>query len=186
MTHSEASEAPAALAAGAPPQPCGTAGEGIADLSPVDLVLEYLGVADAMARRLWRPGHHRDDLRQVARLGLVHAALHYRAEIGERFVPYAVATISGELKHYLRDQSWAVRPPRGLQELRLKINSARPALTQSLGHNPTAAELGDALGVPAGRIREALLADASFVHDALEQFDTSEGEEDPRALPITF
>lgn len=101
---------PASAPAPAPP-PTPAALEGTAGLSPAELVMEYLSVADAMARRLWRPGHDRDDLRQVARLGLLHAAVRYRADMGDRFVLYALATISGELKHYLRDQSWVVRPP---------------------------------------------------------------------------
>lgn len=174
------SEGGASAAGGSAPAAASGAAavQGTAELSPAELVTEYLGVADAVARRLWCPGHDRDDLRQVARLGLLHAALRYRVEMGERFVPYAVATISGELKHYLRDQSWTIRPPRGLLDLRLRINSARPALAQSLGHDPSAAELSAVLGVPAERVSEALLADASLTHRVLEQFDSSENEED--------
>lgn len=72
---------------------------------PVRLVTEYLGIADAIARRFRCPGHDPEDLRQVARLGLMKAANRYRASRGHGFVPYAVPTITGELKRYLRDQS---------------------------------------------------------------------------------
>jgi RNA polymerase sigma-B factor len=105
----------------------GAEGRDVADAAPLaspasqeqaraagELALEHLGVADAVAHRFRCPGHDSEDLRQVARLALVKAARRYRSDRGERgFVPYAVATVTGELKRYLRDQSWAVRPPRG-------------------------------------------------------------------------
>ena len=144
--------------------------------SAADLAVEYLGVADALARRFRCPGHDADDLRQVARLGLMKAAQRYRAALGHGFVPYAVPTIAGELKRYLRDQSWMVRPPRSVQELRLKINSLRPRLAQELGHDPTTAELSASTGVPAADVAEAQIADSSLV---IQRIDHGDGAEDP-------
>ena len=151
--------------------------------TPADLAVEYLGVADALARRLRCPGHDAEDLRQVARLGLMKAAQRYRASLGHGFVPYAVPTIAGELKRYLRDQSWMVRPPRSVQELRLKINSLRPRLTQELGHEPTTAELSAMTGVPAEDVAEAQIADSSLVIQRLEHGD---GADDPEERRTSF
>lgn len=138
------------------------------------LVLEYLGVADALARRFRCPGHDADDLRQVARLGLLKAAQRYRESLGHGFVPYAVPTITGELKRYLRDQSWIVRPPRALQELRLRINSVRAPLAQRLGHEPSTHELSEAAGLPPADVAEAQIADASMVGQPIEHCDASD------------
>ena len=139
-----------------------------------ELAVEYLGVADALAKRFRCPGHDPEDLRQVARLGLIKAAHRYRQGEGHGFVPYAVPTITGELKRYLRDQSWAVRPPRGIQELRLKINALKPRLTQCLGHEPTTRELSDELSVSVEDVAEAQIADASMVADPIEHADSAE------------
>jgi RNA polymerase sigma-B factor len=111
-----------------------------------DLAVEYLSVADALAKRYRCPGHDAEDLRQVARMGLIKAAHRYRSGEGNGFVAYAVPTITGELKRYLRDQAWTVRPPRSIQELRLRVRSTVPDLTQRLGHEPTAQEISGELG----------------------------------------
>ncbi|GAB4100932.1 sigma-70 family RNA polymerase sigma factor [Sinomonas halotolerans] len=154
--------------------------EAAGDDAAAALATDYLGVADALARRFRCPGHDADDLRQVARLGLMKAARRYREALGHGFVPYAVPTITGELKRYLRDQSWVIRPPRSIQELRLKINALRPALTQELGHDPTTAELSTAAGVPAMDVAEAQMADASLVTRPVEHGDGSDDSEEPR------
>jgi RNA polymerase sigma-B factor len=144
------------------------------------LAIEYLGVADALARRFRCAGHDAEDLRQVARLGLLKAAHRYREPLGHGFVPYAVPTITGELKRYLRDQSWVVRPPRALQELRLKVNALRPGLAQELGHDPTTAELSKAAGVPASDVAEAQIAESAMVGQPVEHGDSSEDPEERR------
>ena len=149
-----------------------------------DLATEYLGVADALARRFRCPGHDADDLRQVARLGLVKAAQRYRASLGHGFVPYAVPTITGELKRYLRDQSWVVRPPRSIQDLRLRLNAIRPALAQRLGHEPTTAELSEALGASLAEVAEVQIAEASMVGRPIEHADSSADPEDRRPAHV--
>lgn len=137
------------------------------------LASDHLGVADALARRYRYPGHDPEDLRQVARLALVVAARRYREGLGQGFVPYAVPTITGSIKRYIRDQSWVVRPPRSLQELRLDVNAARQRLVQELGREPSTAELSSELGVPEESIAKARVAEAAMVGVAIEPLDTS-------------
>ncbi|MEA5456434.1 sigma-70 family RNA polymerase sigma factor [Sinomonas sp. JGH33] len=149
-----------------------------------DLAVEYLGVADALARRFRCPGHDPEDLRQVARLGLLKAAHRYRRGQGHGFVPYAVPTITGEIKRYLRDQSWVVRPPRSVQELRLKVNRLRPGLTQSLGHEPSTRELSVQLDLPLADVAEAQLANAAMAADPIEHGDTPEDSGERRLTVV--
>lgn len=136
------------------------------------LVLEYLGVADALARRHRAPGHDLEDLRQVARLGLVRAAQRYREDGGHGFLQYAVPTISGTIKHYLRDNSWTVRPPRRLQELRLSVRAAQGNLTQDLGREPSVAELSEATGAPEDEVVEAKGVGAAMNSVEIDSLDT--------------
>src|SRR5215216_5335080 len=46
-----------------------------------------------------------------------------------RFSSYATPTVLGEIKRHFRDKTWAMRVPRGLQELQLQVAKARDTLT---------------------------------------------------------
>lgn len=139
-----------------------------------EMATRYLGVADALANRHRYPGHDPEDLRQVARLGLMVAIQRYREGAGHGFVPYAVPTITGMIKRYVRDQSWTVRPPRSIQELRLEVNAARRQLAQKLGREPNSAELASETGLPEEKILEAQVAAAAMVGVPLEPADASD------------
>jgi len=139
-----------------------------------ELVIQHLGLADSLARRHAGRAHDLADLTQVARLGLLRAAARYVEGQGE-FVSFAVPTILGELRHYVRDNSWVVRPPRGLQELRMRVNGARSALEQSLGHEPTMRELAEALDLSPADVAEAVAAEAALVPHPLGGSDDEDG-----------
>ena len=95
----------------------------------------HLDLSDALAGRYARKGIDRDDLVQVARLGLLHAINRYRPDRGS-FVGFAIPTITGELKRHFRDHGWTVRPPRRLQELRLRYLAAQDEATQQGSTTP--------------------------------------------------
>jgi RNA polymerase sigma-B factor len=111
------------------------------------IILAYLGLADRLAER-YRSNRAvaLEDLRQVARLGLVKAVDRYQPERANPFIPYAVATVIGELKRHLRDASWRLRVPRGTKDLALRLCKAIDELPQQLGHSPTVPELAEYLG----------------------------------------
>src|SRR3989337_886945 len=77
-----------------------------------------------------------DDLRQVAALALTKATRGYDVTSGHDFLSYAVPTIRGELRKHFRDHGWMIRPPRRIQELQARINSAEAALSYRLGGSP--------------------------------------------------
>lgn len=133
-----------------------------------DLVLGYLDLAEALAARFEARGRERADLNQVAYLGLVKAARGFDQAKGESFPAYAAPTITGELKRYLRDRTWVVRPPRHIQDLRTRMFRAEPELTQALGRNPSVAELAGELGTDAADVQEAISASSSMHPDSLD------------------
>jgi RNA polymerase sigma-B factor len=135
------------------------------------LVLRYLGLAESLAGRFASRGRERADLNQVAYLGLVKAARGFDESRGGSFPAYATPTITGELKRYLRDRCWVVRPPRHIQDLRTEILRTEPQLAQTLGRAPTEAELARELGADVATIREALAASASLRPDSLDAAD---------------
>lgn len=120
------------------------------------VILEYLELADAVANRYRNPALDMRELRQVAYLGLTKAVRRFDPARGDGVVAFAVPTIAGEIKRFLRDTSWIVRPPRALQELSLEIGPRTAELEQRLGREPTLAELARATGRTASRVAEAV------------------------------
>ncbi|GAB2511780.1 sigma-70 family RNA polymerase sigma factor [Paramicrobacterium agarici] len=125
-------------------------------------VVSHLDVAEAIARRFTAGYRDPDDLRQVAYVGLVKASRRYDPSRGSDFVSFAVPTITGELKRHLRDQSWVVRPPRRVQELRLRIAKSRDGLTQELQRTPSTSDFAARFNATRSDVREALDAGNSM------------------------
>ena len=126
------------------------------------IIESYLPMATRLARRFRNRGPSKDDLIQVARLGLLGAVERFEPERGVEFTPYAIATILGELKRYFRDTTWAIRVPRALQEQHLMINAGCVEFSQKTGRAPTPSELSTVLGLPARDVKAALHAGAAY------------------------
>jgi RNA polymerase sigma-B factor len=120
--------------------------------------VSQLGLARSMALRYRDRGEPLDDLVQVANLALVMAVQRYRPDEGVPFAAFAVPTITGELRRHFRDRGWNVRPPRRLQELRARVQTATADLGQELGRAPSSEQLAERLGVDVGEVQEAATA----------------------------
>jgi RNA polymerase sigma-B factor len=118
--------------------------------------MEWSGLARAIARRYDGRGIPLDDLVQVGYLGLIQAVDRFDPTRGTPLRAYAARTIEGEILHMFRDQRWAVRVPRGLQESSTRVESVRQELTQSLGREPTLAEVAEATGLSLDETCEAV------------------------------
>lgn len=77
-------------------------------------------------------------------------------------------TILGELKRYFRDRTWAVRVPRDLKELSLRVDRAVSDLTVTLHRQPTIDEVSDEVGVRDEKVLEALEAFGAYKATSLE------------------
>lgn len=126
------------------------------------IVKRCLPLADHIARRFDGRGEPRDDLVQVARVGLVNAVIRFDVENGSDFVSFAVPTIMGEVRRHFRDNSWSVKVPRRLKELHLRLGSATAELSQRLGRAPTASELAAELEMDRDEVIEGLVAGSSY------------------------
>jgi RNA polymerase sigma-B factor len=147
---------------------CANHGDGVAEAAVrerrarEELVLANIGVAEAIARRYRNSHEPLDELVQTAYLGLVKAANAFAPDRGHDFLAYAVPTIGGEVKRYFRDQGWAVRPPRRLQELGLAIGRVRAELEHRLGRSPTVPELARELGADEDDVIEAVVSGQNY------------------------
>jgi RNA polymerase sigma-B factor len=132
------------------------------------IVIDYLDIATSIAKRYSGGRQDWSDLRQVACLGLVKAVQGFDLDKGDDFVAYCAPTISGEVKRYLRDHGWFVRPPRSVQELRGRIAEAEPRMMQELGRAPSARELAADLGEDLAKVDEALRSHESLRPSSLD------------------
>jgi RNA polymerase sigma-B factor len=131
-------------------------------------------LAEQISRGFTGRGVESDDLRQVALLGLVKAVERFDPDRGVPFGAFARRTIEGELKRWLRDHAWAVRPPRPAQERNLRMGKAVEALSQRLGRSPTVAELAREMEVTEDEILEAMEAGAAYRANSLDAPPTAD------------
>lgn len=122
------------------------------------LALDYMPLARQLAHRYSGRGQRLEDLMQVASLGLVRAASRFNPEYGTEFHSFAVPTILGELRRHFRDQAWAARVPRSLQEMTLKVQKAADELRSSKGTDPTPADIAEHLGLLEEEVLQAMQA----------------------------
>jgi RNA polymerase sigma-B factor len=123
-----------------------------------ELVERFMGLARQVATRYRRQSEPMDDVMQVASLGLVKAIDRFDPDRGIAFSSFAVPTMLGEIKRHFRDRSWAVRPPRDLQELTLRVEHISTGLSRKLGRAPSVQELAAAMDRTDEEILEALEA----------------------------
>ena len=111
------------------------------------LALQHRDIAQTVAANISRrTGHPREDLEQVAMLGILQAARRFSPERGS-FRPYARTYANGEVYHYLRDKGFLIKVPASWRELH-----ARGHKLLRLG--TAAAEVPERLGVREERWRE--------------------------------
>ncbi|AQT81272.1 RNA polymerase subunit sigma [Mycolicibacterium litorale] len=143
------------------------------------IVERCLPLADHIARRFDGRGEPRDDLVQVARVGLVNAVIRFDVETGSDFVSFAVPTIMGEVRRHFRDNSWSVKVPRRLKELHLRLGTATSELSQRLGRAPTASELAEELGMEREEVVEGLVAGSSYNTLSIDSGGSGSDEDAP-------
>ena len=123
-----------------------------------ELVEEHAPLAHFLASRFANRGEQRDDLVQVALVGLFKAVERFDPDRGLQFSTFATPTILGELKRHFRDRGWAVRVPRRVQELHLQLGRIVSTLGQEHGRSPTPAEVAERAGVSEEAVLEAMEA----------------------------
>jgi RNA polymerase sigma-B factor len=116
------------------------------------VIQEQLPLAEFLARKFAGRGEPLDDLIQVASVGLIKAVDRFDVDRKIEFSTYATPNILGEIKRYFRDKGWAMRVPRGLQELRQSIRNE----TVRTGRSPTLQELAETLDADVEGVAEAL------------------------------
>ncbi len=118
-----------------------------------------------IARQFANRGEPLEDLVQVGNLAMLKAIERFDVTRNVEFVSFLTPTVMGEIKKYFRDHAWAVRVPRGVQELRAEVVATSAEFTQRHGRSPSVRELAEACAVSEERILEAL--EAAHAYSAL-------------------
>jgi RNA polymerase sigma-B factor len=142
------------------------------------LIEQYMSLVRSLARRYSYRGEQLEDLVQIGAIGLIKAIDRFDIERGVELTTYATPNIIGEIKRHFRDKGWAVRVPRGLQELNVQLSRLMETLTVQLGRSPTIPELAQAAGAQEEEVLEALESGRAYSSLSLSQGSGGDGEED--------
>ena len=100
------------------------------DLAKARIVSHMLPVVHKIARTIARRADDPiEDMVQAGSIGLLKAIDKFSYEKNDNFRVFAGYYIIGEMKHYLRDKLSAIRVPRHIQELAIRIHKFTSTLT---------------------------------------------------------
>ncbi len=146
------------------------------------LVYEYQDLVQSLARRFSKGKGIHDDLVQVGMIGLLASFSRYDPSFGRSFESFAVPTIVGEIKRYIRDKTWSVHVPRRIKELGPRIKRAVEELTTELQRSPTVTELAVYLEVTEEEILETMEMGKSY--QALSVDSTLEADQEGSTVTL--
>lgn len=139
-----------------------------------ELFEHYLPLARAVARKFSGRGVETEDLEQVAGLALLKALERFDPARGFRFVTYAVPTITGDVRNYLRDKSGLMRMPRDMRQRLYQMTQEQERFEREHLRTPTAVELSERMGIAP---EEFLALLALRTQNEAVSLDTPVGEE---------
>ncbi|MFJ9036969.1 SigB/SigF/SigG family RNA polymerase sigma factor [Streptomyces sp. NPDC102406] len=116
----------------------------------------------AASRFKHRGPQEMEDIVQVGTIGLIKAIDRFELTREVEFTSFAVPYITGEIKRFFRDTSWAVHVPRRLQEARIELSKATEELRTRLGRSPSTAELAELMQLDPAEVAEAQRASNGY------------------------
>ncbi|WP_059105949.1 RNA polymerase sigma factor SigB [Shouchella shacheensis] len=126
------------------------------------LVRHFEALVRSLSRKFSKGREYDEDLFQVGMVGLLAALNRYNDEYGRSFESFAVPTIVGEIKRFIRDKTWSVHVPRRIKELGPKIKKAADSLTVELQRSPLVHEIAEYLNVSEEEILETMEMSKSY------------------------
>ncbi|PMC34004.1 RNA polymerase sigma factor SigB [Bacillus sp. UMB0899] len=146
------------------------------------LVEHYTGLVETLAKKYSKGKSFHEDLRQVGMIGLLGAIRRYDPSVGKPFEAFAIPTIIGEIKRFLRDKTWSVHVPRRIKELGPKIKAAVEILTTDNQRSPKVQEIADYLDVTEEEVLETMEMGKSY--QALSVDHSIEADSDGSTVTI--
>ncbi|MFC5702252.1 sigma-70 family RNA polymerase sigma factor [Cohnella faecalis] len=116
-----------------------------------------------------------DDLFQVGQMSLFRLLKQFDPKLGMPFEPYAMKSIIGHMKNYLRDKSWYIQVPRRIKEKGLAVQQTIDELTLILERSPNVEEIAAHLELEVEETLE-ILAGRDLYHYVSLDTPTSDDE----------
>lgn len=126
------------------------------------MVLTYQDLVHSIARKYAKNSSIHEDLAQVGMLGLLAAIRRYDPTLGKSFESFAIPTIIGEIKRFIRDKTWSVHVPRRIKELGPKIRMATEQLIIDNQRSPSVQDIAEYLEVSEEEILETMEMGQSY------------------------
>ncbi|MGY0021384.1 RNA polymerase sigma factor SigF [Streptomyces sp. cg35] len=136
----------------------------------------------AASRFRHRGPQEMEDIVQVGTIGLIKAIDRFELSREVEFTSFAVPYITGEIKRFFRDTSWAVHVPRRLQEARIELSKATEELRTRLGRMPSTAELAELMQLDPAEVAEAQKASNGYSSVSLDAAVTGKDDESDTVL----
>ncbi|WP_085993418.1 RNA polymerase sigma factor SigB [Oceanobacillus senegalensis] len=126
------------------------------------IVLKYKHLVESIAMKYSKNHSIHEDLVQVGMIGLLASVRRYDASLGKTFESFAIPTMIGEIKRFIRDKTWSVHVPRRIKELGPKIKKAVDFLTTTNQKSPTVKEIANYLEVSEEEVLETMEMSKSY------------------------
>ncbi|HLQ82264.1 MAG TPA: RNA polymerase sigma factor SigB [Pseudogracilibacillus sp.] len=143
-----------------------------------NVVIHYEKLVHSIAHKYSKNQSHHEDLFQVGMIGLLVAVERYDPSFNRTFETFAIPTIIGEIKRFIRDKTWDVHVPRRIKELGPKINATMTELTEKNQKTPQINEIAAHLNVSEEEVLETMEMTSSYKSlsaDTPQESGTDEG-----------
>ncbi|WP_044737097.1 sigma-70 family RNA polymerase sigma factor [Geobacillus kaustophilus] len=146
------------------------------------LLVRFEPLIAAAARKMARsrPDFY-EDLFQIGRLSFLRLLDHYDPKQGTSFESYAMKSLIGYMKNYLRDKAWYIQVPRKVKEKGSKVQQAIDELTVKLERSPTIDEIAGHLGLSVEETIEILAGRDHYQAVSLDA-PVQDGEKDATTI----
>ncbi|WP_328584910.1 SigB/SigF/SigG family RNA polymerase sigma factor [Streptomyces sp. NBC_00370] len=146
------------------------------------LIEMNLSLVKFAAKRFRNRADQMEDIVQVGTIGLIKAIDRFELSREVEFTTFAIPYITGEIKRFFRDTTWAVHVPRRLQVLRVELARAKDQLAVILDRDPTVRELAAHMRLTENEVIEGLIASNGYNSDSLDLPTDSSSE--PRTTSL--
>ncbi|ANE48101.1 RNA polymerase sigma70 [Paenibacillus swuensis] len=109
-----------------------------------------------------------EDLYQIGQIALLKLFTQYDTTLGIPFEPYAMKSLIGRMKNYLRDSSWYIQVPRRIKEKGVLLQQAIDELTMKLERSPDIAEIAAHLQLSVEETVEVLAGRECYQYVSLD------------------
>jgi RNA polymerase sporulation-specific sigma factor len=139
------------------------------------LVIHNVRLVKSVVKRLKKLHQDQEDLFQIGMIGLLNAIKKFDLSVGVKFSTYAVPTVNGEIRKFLRDKNELMKVPRDIVIASNKVH------VQEL-YDKTPEELAEILDISL-RVAESAL---SYAKDTIKSIHEPVGFDVKKGEPVTL